>query len=479
LSTANHTAVAFGTDPSVDSSIVESEFQTPEAVCRLVLDVLDVRPGDRVADLCCGDGNFLAAAAGRTDGALYGVDVNPNAAARTAERVGRAEVENADAFEAARPGAFDKVFSHHPFGLRRMLMTGGGAYGGIFKGSDPDMGRPSTADWVFCRLAADSLAPGGAAAVLMTNGPAFNVADERARAFFVERGLLRAVVALPAGLFAHPSASTLLLVVGDNAGPVRMVDASDLYVRETRRRTTMGDDEVAEVLARLSCDGPLSRAVGADELAAADYNLLPTRYVGRNVDLVNPTRLGDLALSIDRGVEMRADELRALGEGGRADLRYLRLADIEDGRIGRGALRLSSVDDGAARQRLRTGDLLISKNGSPFKVAVADVDEGQTIIPNGNLYVVRLDTERVDPLFVAAYLESDDGRELMERMAVGAAIPSLPLKNLQELPVPVPDMGVQRQVARRYAAHLDEIEVLKIKLGKARAGVARAYDEGR
>ena len=121
--------------------------------------------------------------------------------------------------------------------------------------------------------------------------------------------------------------------------------------------------------------------------------------------------------------------------------------------------------------------MIISKNGAPFKVAVAEVPEGETILANGNLYIVRLDTARIDPYFAAAFLESEDGKEVMERFTAGTTIPNLPLRNLREMQLPVPEMSIQEAVSRQYRARLDEIEVLKIKLEKARIGIESAYDE--
>ena len=153
------------------------------------------------------------------------------------------------------------------------------------------------------------------------------------------------------------------------------------------------------------------------------------------------------------------------------------MSDISDGCIGDDLPHLRELDSKTKKQWLRTGDLIVSKNGAPFKIAVAEVPEGKTILANGNLYIIRLDTERIDPYFVAAFLASDDGKELMERMVVGTTIPNLPLRNLKDIQLPVPDKNVQDAVARRYRARLDEIEVLKIKLEKARIGAASAYDE--
>ena len=94
---------------------------------------------------------------------------------------------------------------------------------------------------------------------------------------------------------------------------------------------------------------------------------------------------------------------------------------------------------------------------------------------NGNLYIIRLKTDIVDPYFVAAFLSSEDGREVLERYVVGTTIPNLPLRNLKEIQIPVLPMERQKAIAARYQASLDEIEVLKIKLEKARIAASEAY----
>ena len=117
----------------------------------------------------------------------------------------------------------------------------------------------------------------------------------------------------------------------------------------------------------------------------------------------------------------------------------------------------------------------MSKNGAPFKIVVAEIAENDIVLANGNLYIIRLNTDIVDPYFAAAFLSSDDGKEALERYVVGTAIPNLPLKNLKELLIPVPPMKKQQEIASAYRASLDEIEILKIKLAKARVAMSEAY----
>ncbi|MBP1986865.1 class I SAM-dependent methyltransferase [Halolamina salifodinae] len=53
-----------------------------------VVERLGVEPGDRVVDVCAGDGLFTLALAERTDGAVYAVDIDAGLLASVSERAG-------------------------------------------------------------------------------------------------------------------------------------------------------------------------------------------------------------------------------------------------------------------------------------------------------------------------------------------------------------------------------------------------------
>lgn len=457
------------------------ERTTPESVRKLALEILAPKAGDRIADLACGCGGFLVdVVEANPDADVYGIDLDLGMACLTIAKLdllgANGAAEAGDALATPHPRSFDGVFMNYPFGMRTASMRGDGDYYEAIRSGKTPLGHPNSADWVFNKLACDSLADGGTAVCIMTNGASFNGGDRQARKYFVDNGLVKAVVALPRNLFHSTSIPSTLIVLGKDAGPVRMVDATDLS-QPGRRWDSLGDDDIAEIMRLLGNDDENSRTVGRGQIADAEYSLYPSRYVGRTIELENATKLGDLALSIERGATMRANELDELATDGESDISYLRLSDIEDGRIGSDLPRLRRLDEKTERQWLRTGDLIISKNGAPFKIAVADVPDGQTVLANGNLYIIRLDTSRVDPHFVAAFFASEDGKAALERMVVGTAIPNLPLRNLKEIEVPVPPMERQRDVSERYQACLDEIEVLKIRVEKARASAASAYEE--
>lgn len=454
----------------------------PETLRRLVERLLRIKGGDYVADLHCGDGTFLMDTLGNCPSAkVYGSCSNATLACLAAVRMSTFDAESLiecrSSFQGEHQHHFDKVFDAPPLGVRPVWLAEDATpyLKSLLNGSDP-MGRPSSADWLYCRQAFDSLREDGTAAVIVTNGATFNGGDIKTRRYFVENGMVQAAIALPERLSASTAIPLTLLVLGRNDGPIRLVDATDLAT-PGRRTNNLSDDAISEIEARLLQDGDSSCLVGRDELAVRDYSLYAPRYLVKAPELVNPTHLGDLVRSIERGANIRAADLDELVTPEDTGLYFLRISDIVDGSITEELPHLKSVDPSTKKQWLRNGDLILSKNGAPFKVAVAEVPDGRTILANGNLYIVRLDTERVDPYFVAAFLSSEDGKRSLEYMVVGTTIPNLPLRNLRNIQIPVLDKEVQSRVAARYRANLDQIAVLRIQLDSARVALTAAYDE--
>ena len=77
-------------------------------------------------------------------------------------------------------------------------------------------------------------------------------------------------------------------------------------------------------------------------------------------------------------------------------------------------------------------------------MAIASVKGENKILANGNLYVIELDEERINPYFLEAYLESENGKASLSRVAVGATLLNLPVEGLKKITIPLPDLKVRR-----------------------------------
>ena len=159
------------------------------------------------------------------------------------------------------------------------------------------------------------------------------------------------------------------------------------------------------------------------------------------------------------------------------DFQYLMLANIQDGIISDDLPYLKELDKKQEKYCIKNNSLVISKNGAPVKVAVATVEEGHQILANGNLYVIELDTNKADPYYVKAYLESENGSIALSRVTVGATLPNIPVDGLKKILIPNPDMDVQKQVANKYLEQLSEIKLLRKKMQAATEKLKNIFSE--
>lgn len=464
----------------------EGSFSTPAGVAKLALAILDLKPNEKVLDCGSGTGTFLLNALQAIPSIeAVGIELNPGVYAASVIRARHAHVNidyrNGDAFVIAgdngKEKAFDKAFSNYPWGLRTMDLAGTSEYiDDMIKGLDRGK-RPVHADWAFNKLLVDSIKDEGKAVAIMSAGSAFVGQDMPMRKRFVENGWISAVVALPTGAFAPYSLiSTCLVVLSHGEKSVRFVDATDLGA-VARRTTDLDEESISEVIARLNEDSDKSRLVSVDEIAARDYDLCAERYLFKEIEVPYGVPFGSVVKRITRGAAVGAKKLDDLSSSEETSVGYLNVRSINDGRIDDDLPSLREVEPKFEKYLVQDGSLVLSKAINTIKFAVAEVPEGRKVLASSNLYVVELDREKINPYFLAAFLASPTGKELLSRAAVGTTLLSLPVANLNEVKVPLPPLDEQQSVANAYRAKLDEIKVLKLQLERSRQELADIFDE--
>lgn len=137
---------------------------------------------------------------------------------------------------------------------------------------------------------------------------------------------------------------------------------------------------------------------------------------------------------------------------------------------------LSHIDEKYKKYCLKDNDLILSKNGYPYKLAVAKVPEGHEILANGNLYIIELDQEKIDPYYLKAFFESEQGIAVLKSITVGATVPNIGVDSLKKVIIPVPPLAQQKRISEQYQMTLDEIAIHKLKLEKAFSKLHHIFD---
>ena len=457
---------------------------TPQSIIELSKVILDIQPGERVLDLGCGYGTFLHAAADQVPDADYtGYEI---AASKKVIAEIRSELlgddfklEQRDAFSVLEDDTvphFDKAFSNYPFGMKLRNLASGTILLDQMAKEYPDLSKATSSDWVFNALLCKLLTDDGKAIGIMTNGSTWNSIDAPMRKYFVDHGLIEAIIALPARLFTYTNIATTMIVLSHGNQAIRMVDASKHYCAG-RRVNELSAENIETIYDAFSVDSEYSKSVTVKEIKSNEYALNPSRYLESKIIVHNAVPFESVIKSITRGAPCTAKQLDGMASETTTNMQYLMLANIQGGLIDDKLPYLSHIEPKLEKYCLKNNSLILSKNGYPYKIAVAEVREDQKILANGNLYIIELDEEKVNPYYLKAFFESELGFASLKSITVGAVIPNIGVEQLKKLQVPVPPMEKQLSFVQRYQAVQDEIAVLKLKLQKSENRLHHMFDE--
>ncbi|WP_437595031.1 type I restriction-modification system subunit M [Sorangium sp. So ce1000] len=285
------------------------EFYTPRSVVRLMVDMLDPKPGDTVYDPACGTGGMLLAAVAhaRDQGAdprtffgrLYGQEKNLTTAAVARMnvllhgiedfQVVRGDTLRNPAFTDPAAGdlaTFDVVIANPPFSLEQWgrEVWEADPWGRAFAGLPTD----TNGDMAWVQHMVKSMAPRtGRMAVVLPQGALFRGGVEaQIRQHLLKNDLVEAVIGLAPNLFYGTGLAACVLVLRQNKPAARkrkvlMVDASTLFQRG-RAQNFLEAQHREQILAwvkRFADIEDRARVVNLAEIEKEGWTLNISRYV--------------------------------------------------------------------------------------------------------------------------------------------------------------------------------------------------------
>ena len=470
---------------------------TPEGLSELVLHLLDIKSGETVCDICGGIGNFILSALKTEPHAFYeSIELNPQAAAvmqirsdilncKNTEAEIHTEVGNVlrltDDREENVTDKYDKVFGNYPWmlNIEREQWLDSSAFLTYAEQTIPGIVRQNSSDWLFNLRMTSMLKPGGKAVGIMTPGSTWNMVSviSGARKYFLQHGLIEAVIALPSCVFSWTAISPVLIVLSHGNDHVRMVDASAICT-EKKRLNTFTSENIQTILDALVHDGEHSISVSNQDILNREGAVIhPKRYLEKSVSVKEGKPLGSVLKDICRGALMSASELDTLQTDTPSDIQYVMVKDINDGIIGEDLPYLSRLPEKYEKSLIPHHGIILSKMGIPFKCAVAEIEPHHRLLASSNMYILKADETKVNPYYLQAFFESDLGASLLSSICNGTMVPTFSKKSLENLVIPLPPLEKQKKIVERYLAIQDEIQIYKRKLRRASERKAHILDD--
>lgn len=108
------------------------------------------------------------------------------------------------------------------------------------------------------------------------------------------------------------------------------------------------------------------------------------------------------------------------------------------------------------------GDVLLAARGGQALVAGTGLGTGlEGAYPTLDVYLIRPDTRRIDPAYLAAWLMFEPVRLQLQASTTGALIPRIPIGSLKSLHVPLPPLQRQRIVGELFHKSHREAELME------------------
>lgn len=439
---------------------------TPQPFAYLARELLRIGKGETVLDYCSGTAEFILNAYLHTEAAkYYGTEISTEAVIISKIRalfLGDVVSIRQGNSVTAEINA-DKVFADPPFAMKEDSSIE------KWHPQEDDLAlayenipRTRRMDWAFVLSALAKQKDGGRTVILTYDGLLFRSSkgEQEMRRRIVESGCLETVIALPQGILPMTNILCDLLVFSHGNTGVRMVDARDCRVKE-RFTSEMTQENMDEVLRRVSEVTDYSRTVSHEEIAGRDYALSPIDYMSSaQIQIENGVALGELLISLERGQLTPAAKLEKLSTKEETEFQYLMLKDIEDDAIRTPLPYLTDIPEAWDKYCVTAGSLVISRS-APIKIAIIPDLKGQKVLANGNMYFMKLDENRVNPIYVLCCLKSRDGIKQIEFLSKGSSITTLSIKELQKILIPMIPMEEQVRVAEKYTSLRRHLASLK------------------
>lgn len=440
-------------------------FATPEGISDLAISLLSLTANDVILDLGSGVSSFLIQAALKSGSEkIYGVEINTDAVIVANLRCFIMDlpiktIQGNMISQDFRGLSANKVFSNFPLGVRFPHLEKYIGQNPILKKHFEDARKTISGDWVFSLASYLNTKMPGKTVLLMSNAGTWNKPDEFIRKRLLEDGLVEGVISLPPRLLSSTAIPLTMMVLSQNNGDVRMVDASEMFT-DGRRQNLLQEKDVENITKAYYHDSAVSRTVTIDEVAQQEFILNPQRYIGIDTGITGGIPLGELCVSINRGAMIRPGELDALVSKEETNYHYLMLQNIQDGFIDSNLLTLTDIDEKYEKYCIIDESLIVSRT-SPFKVAMAHVSRGEKILANGNLYFIELDGAKVNPVFAQLFLQSEAGMTQLNRLAKGAVVGNISIRDLKTIQIPNVPREKQDSIVEEYNNLNDELVVLE------------------
>lgn len=298
------------------------------------------------------------------------------------------------------------------------------------------------------------------AVALVTGKNLWDSQTEAYRKSFIKSGYLEGIIELPQKALPNTGVHLFLLVLSNQNKQVKLLDASELIIKNRNRFSEY------ERVANLDIGGILDqyfddRCGKSIEEVLRFKNLTPSITNVKKKEIQNGVRLSDIA-DVFTGNQYTIKNFSGMLSDVETGYSILTSNDITDFYINLSSLRHINYSDGKLdKYAIQNGDVIVTSKSSKVKVGVVDFEPKERIIVTGGMIIIRPNKEKLNPIYLKAFLDSELGQQELRMIQKGSIIVSINAKDLSNIDVPYLDIKKQEQIANSYQNNVSSLIALK------------------
>ena len=103
--------------------------------------------------------------------------------------------------------------------------------------------------------------------------------------------------------------------------------------------------------------------------------------------------------------------------------------------------------------------------------------ENENTIYQGNLTLIRVKDERLDPIYLKLYLDSERGQLELKTIQTGTTIISINTSELSKIEIPLISIEEQKKIVDEYLFKKSEIDILSNRLNELKNNITDSINQ--
>lgn len=292
------------------------------------------------------------------------------------------------------------------------------------------------------------------------------------RKYCIDNKYLESIIELPNGVFyPYAGIKTCLLVLSKKRNDkVLFLNATSLCSKTRRGGSCLLKEDVNNIFDVYTNENTdislLKKVISTEEIIENNYDWVSNGYLFEaKIELKKVDKYVELGkllkTKIIRGAQYKAEELDKKDTNLPTDCFYLSVKNIQNGKINSDLTKLDYIDDKYGKLILQDNDLLLGMILSDsINLALIQNIKAKKIIPANNIYIIRPNQDLIYPLFLKMLLESEKAKILFKTFSSSSSLSAIGIDFLNNLLIPLPNMEIQKELAKKYNSIEVEQEAL-------------------